>query len=91
MKRHLRFLQAALATLLLWCALPAVAGELPPLSLADAKAKQAVILDTRASYFYQGWPMEGEKQGGHVAGAGTSLPSGNTAMKSGQRRSRSRG
>lgn len=69
MKRHLRFLQAALATLLLWCALPAVAGELPPLSLADAKAKQAVILDTRASYFYQGWPMEGEKQGGHVAGA----------------------
>ncbi|MGY3914454.1 sulfurtransferase [Aeromonas australiensis] len=69
MKRYLRFLQAALATLLLWCALPAVAGELPPLSLADAKAKQAVILDTRASQFYQGWPMEGEKQGGHVAGA----------------------
>ena len=69
MKRHLRFLQAALATLLLWCALPTFAAELPPLSLADAKAKQAVILDTRASYFYQGWPMEGEKQGGHVVGA----------------------
>jgi thiosulfate/3-mercaptopyruvate sulfurtransferase len=28
-----------------------------------------VILDTRPSYFYQGWPMDGEKQGGHVAGA----------------------
>ena len=69
MKRHLRFLQAVLATLLVWCALPAFDAELPPLSLADAKSKQAVILDTRASHFYQGWPMEGEWQGGHVAGA----------------------
>ena len=69
MKRYFRSLQAVLATLLLWCAQPALAGELPRLSLADAKAKQAVIVDTRASHFYQGWPMEGEKQGGHVTGA----------------------
>ena len=34
----------------------------------DAKAKQAVILDTRPSYFYQGWPMEGRSRG-YVVGA----------------------
>jgi len=66
MKRIMSLLRATLATLLLWHALPTLAAELPPLSLADANAKQAVILDTRASYFYQGWPMEGEQQGGHV-------------------------
>ncbi|PJG58605.1 rhodanese-like domain-containing protein [Aeromonas cavernicola] len=69
MKRYLRWLPMALAAVLLWPTLSAVAGELPPLSLTEAKAKQAVIVDTRASYFYQGWPMEGEQQGGHVAGA----------------------
>ena len=69
MKRIMSLLRATLATLLLWHALPTLAAELPPLSLADANAKQAVILDTRASYFYQGWPMEGEQQGGHVVGA----------------------
>ena len=69
MKAYIGLLRTGLTALLLWCALPAFAAELPPLSLADAKAKQAVILDTRASHFYQGWPMEGEKQGGHVAGA----------------------
>ncbi len=69
MKRMTGLWRSGLAALLLWCAWPALAAELPPLSLADAKAKQAVILDTRPSYFYQGWPMAGEKQGGHVAGA----------------------
>src|SRR5690606_37283619 len=59
MKAYIGLLRTGLTALLLWCALPALAAELPPLSLADAKAKQAVILDTRASHFYQGWPMEG--------------------------------
>ena len=57
MKRMTGLWRSGLAALLLWCAWPALAAELPPLSLADAKAKQAVILDTRPSYFYQGWPM----------------------------------
>ena len=69
MKRMTGLWRSGLAALLLWCAWPALAAELPSLSLADAKAKQAVILDTRPSYFYQGWPMAGETQGGHVAGA----------------------
>jgi len=69
MKRMTGLWRSCLTALLLWCAWPALAAELPPLSLADAKGKEAVILDTRPSYFYQGWPMDGEKQGGHVAGA----------------------
>lgn len=69
MKRMMTLLRTALAALLLWSAMPALAGELPPLSVADATAKGAVILDTRPSYFYQGWPMADEKQGGHVVGA----------------------
>ena len=69
MKRMTGLWRSCLTALLLWYAWPALAAELPPLSLADAKGKEAVILDTRPSYFYQGWPMDGEKQGGHVAGA----------------------
>ena len=69
MKRVMTLLRSALVALSLWGALPALAAELPPLSLADAKAKEAVILDTRPSYFYQGWPMADEQQGGHVVGA----------------------
>ena len=69
MKRMTGLWRSCLTALLIWCAWPALAAELPPLSLADAKGKEAVILDTRPSYFYQGWPMDGEKQGGHVAGA----------------------
>lgn len=69
MKRVMTLLRAALATLSLWSALPALAAELPLLSVADATAKGTVILDTRPSYLYQGWPMADEQQGGHVAGA----------------------
>ena len=40
MKRMTAVWRAALAAWLLWSAWPALAAELPPLSLADAKAKQ---------------------------------------------------
>lgn len=73
MKRMTGLWRSCLTALLIWCAWPALAAELPPLSLADAKGKEAVILDTRPSYFYQGWPMDGEKQGGHVAGSRAAL------------------
>ena len=68
MKHAIRLL-AASASLLLWCSFSAQAGELAPLSLQEAKAQGAIIVDTRPSHFYQGWPMEGESQGGHVPGA----------------------
>ncbi|MGL5948790.1 MAG: rhodanese-like domain-containing protein [Aeromonas sp.] len=47
----------------------AQAAELPPLDVAGATQKQALLLDVRASHFYNGWPAAGERQGGHLAGA----------------------
>ena len=49
--------------LLLWCAWPALAAELPPAPWRMPAGKEAVILDTRPSYFYQGWPMDGRSRG----------------------------
>ncbi|MCS3461793.1 sulfurtransferase [Aeromonas sp. BIGb0445] len=69
MKHAIQQLLAASASLLLWCSFSAQAGELAPLSMQEAKAQGAIIVDTRPSHFYQGWPMEGESQGGHVSGA----------------------
>ncbi|SIR51504.1 thiosulfate sulfurtransferase [Aeromonas sp. RU39B] len=52
-----------------WWSASAVAGELLTMTYQDAAAKHASIVDVRSSNFYQGWPMEGEQQGGHVVGA----------------------
>lgn len=69
MKHAIRLLLTATTSLLLWFSTPAGADELAPLSLEEAKTQGAILIDTRPSHFYQGWPMAGEQQGGHVAGA----------------------
>ncbi|QFI53454.1 rhodanese-like domain-containing protein [Aeromonas simiae] len=58
----------------LWCAAllwhgAVAASELLTLTFKEAQAKHARFIDVRSSNYYQGWPMEGESQGGHVKGA----------------------